>query len=309
MTSTPALPVIIEAAINGGGTRQRTPQLPVTPADIIADALACLAAGASMIHAHNRDFSLTGAAAAADYQLAWREILARRPDTVWYPTSAGNAQTTCFELEHVAILQETLGLQIASVDPGSTNIGFADAGGVPCGTTALNTYAGIRHAFEFCEMRGIAPSLAIYEPGYLRTVLAYQRAGKLPRGSMVKLYFGGEWGVTARSRGVTIGLPPTATALNAYLEMLEGSGLPWSVSVWGGDLLATPVARLALALERGGHLHVGLEEFYDPARFPTNVELVQEAAALCAAVGRPLADAARCRQLLGLAPAPLRPAV
>lgn len=299
MTLTPALPVIIEAAINGGGSKQRNPQLPLTPAEIIADALACLDAGASMIHAHNRDFSLTGAAAAADYLLAWRDILAQRPHTVWYPTSAGNAQTTCLELEHVAILQETLGLQIASVDPGSTNIGFADAGGLPVGATALNTYAGIRHALAFCAQRAIAPSLAIYEPGYLRTVLAYHRAGCLPRGSMVKLYFGGEWGVTARSRGVTFGLPPTATALCAYLEMLEGCNLPWSVSVWGGDLLATPVARLAL--EAGGHLHVGLEAFYDPARFPTNAELVREAVALCAAVGRPVADAAQCRQRLGLA--------
>jgi uncharacterized protein (DUF849 family) len=76
-------------------------------------------------------------------------------------------------------------------------------------------------------------------------------------------------------------------ALDAYREMLDGSGLPWSVSVWGGDLLATPIARAAL--ERGGHLHVGIEEFYAPDREPTNLELTEEAAALAASVGRPLA--------------------
>ena len=97
---------------------------------------------------------------------------------------------------------------------------------------------------------------------------------------MVKFYFGGEWGMWARGRGVTFGLPPTGNALLAYLDMLEGTGLPWSVSVWGGDLMATPVARLAL--ERGGHLHVGLEEHYDPERSPTNVELVEQAVALAA---------------------------
>ncbi len=126
-------------------------------------------------------------------------------------------------------------------------------------------------------------------------MLTYHRAGRLPAGAMVKLYFGGDWGMWARARGVTFGLPPTANALLAYLDMLEGSGLPWSVSVWGGDLMATPVARLAL--ERGGHLHVGLEEHFDPDRKPTNVELVQEAVALVEAVGRPLAttaDRARC---------------
>jgi uncharacterized protein (DUF849 family) len=113
---------------------------------------------------------------------------------------------------------------------------------------------------------------------------------------MVKLYFGGEWGLLARSKGVSFGLPPTANALAAYLDMLEGSGLPWSVSVWGGDLLQTPVARLAL--EQGGHLHIGLEEHFDPDRKPTNLELLAEAAELCAQVGRPLATCAAAAEIL-----------
>ena len=141
-------------------------------------------------------------------------------------------------------------------------------------------------------------SLGIYEPGSLRTTLAYARAGKLPRGTLVKLYFGGDYGIFATRPGVSFGLPPTLKALDAYLEMLEGSGLPWSVSVWGGDLMATPIARAAV--ERGGHLHVGIEEFYSPERSPTNEELVREAAELCAKVGRPLASCAEAAALLGL---------
>ena len=97
---------------------------------------------------------------------------------------------------------------------------------------------------------------------------------------------------------MTFGLPPTANALLAYLDMLEGTDLPWSVSVWGGDLMATPVARLAL--ERGGHLHVGLEEHYDPEHSPTNVELVEQAVALAGEVGRPIASTADAVSLLGL---------
>ncbi len=38
-------------------------------------------------------------------------------------------------------------------------------------------------------------------------------------------------------------LPRTRRSLLAYLDMLEGTGLPWSVSVWGGDILDTPIAR------------------------------------------------------------------
>ena len=50
--------------------------------------------------------------------------------------------------------------------------------------------------------------------------------------------------------GVTFGLPPTVRALEAYLEMLEGSGLPWSVAVIGGDIVACGLARAALERSR-----------------------------------------------------------
>ena len=45
-----------------------------------------------------------------------------------------------------------------------------------------------------------------------------------------------------------------------------------------------------LALERGGHLHVGLEEHFHPTEKPTNEDLVRQAVALCAQVGRPVAS-------------------
>jgi uncharacterized protein (DUF849 family) len=71
--------------------------------------------------------------------------------------------------------------------------------------------------------------------------------------------------------------------------MLTPTGLPWSVAVLGGDVIACGLARLAL--ERGGHLRVGLEDYQGP-RQPTNEELVREAVALCAEVGRPVATCA-----------------
>ncbi len=110
---------------------------------------------------------------------------------------------------------------------------------------------------------------------------------------MVKLYFSSERGLT----GSPFGLPPTARALDAYLELLDGSGLPWAVSIAGGDLVASDVARLAV--ERGGHLHIGLE-FFGGDRQPTNVELVTEAVALCESLGRRPATCAEAADLLGL---------
>ena len=68
-------------------------------------------------------------------------------------------------------------------------------------------------------------------------------------------------------------------------------------SVWGGDLMDPPIARRALEL--GGHLHVGLEE-YAGERTPTNAELIDECTALAATVGRPVATTAQTAAVLGL---------
>jgi phycobilisome core-membrane linker protein len=48
-------PVIIEAAINGVTSPRRNPHVPTTPEDLAAVGLACLDAGASVIHTHASD--------------------------------------------------------------------------------------------------------------------------------------------------------------------------------------------------------------------------------------------------------------
>jgi len=92
-------------------------------------------------------------------------------------------------------------------------------------------------------------------------------------------------------------MPPTRASLEAYLTMLEGTELPWSVAVLGGDVVASGLARLAV--ERGGHLRVGLEDHAGP-RAPTNEELVREAVRVAEAAGRPVATCGDAAALLGL---------
>ena len=137
-----------------------------------------------------------------------------------------------------------------------------------------------------------------YAGAFLRAALAYHRAGRLPRGALVKLYFGGEFDyLGGTSAGVGFGLPPTEVALDAYLAMLGESGLPWSVAVIGGDVVRSGMAGLAIA--RGGHVRVGLED-HAGSRKPTNVELVEEVVDLAAATGRPVASCAEAAQILDL---------
>jgi len=291
------IPLVIEAAINGETQPDRNPNTPRKPDEIIRDVMTCLDAGAAVIHAHTDDIQLTGREAADHYLAAWKPILEERPDTLWYPT-LGAAASASESLSHIPFLAEALEMRIGLCDPGSTNLGAPDPEGLPMGVVYANSYDDTRLALDLCEQLQIGPSLAIYEPGWLRTVLAFHHAGRLPQGAMVKLYFGGDYGIFSMEPGVSFGLPPTENALLAYLDLLEGIDLPWSSSVWGGDLFETPIARKTLEL--GGHLHVGLEEHFHPEHKPTNESLVRQAVDLAHEVGRPIANVAEASQIMQL---------
>ena len=291
--------VIIEAAINGATTKARNPNVPLTPAEISVDAEQCFAAGAAIVHNHVDDFGLTGAAAAARYLDGWRPVVAVRPDGILYATVAVGGSIEERFAHHVPLAQSGL-MRMGVFDPGSVNLGAAGADGLPGPPdfVYVNGYGDIRYVAELLAQQRLGPSVSIFEPGFLRTTLVYHRAGRLPRGAFMKLYFGGDQGyLGGPATGVTFGLPPTAKALDAYLEMLEGADLPWAVAVLGGDVVGSGLARLAL--ERGGHVRVGLEDYAGP-RQPTNAALVEEVVALVGAVGRPVATPKEATRLLDL---------
>ena len=303
MSSVPVIvPVIVEVALNGMTPPERNPHVPRAPEDVAACALRCIDLGAAVVHTHVESIALPAAESVDLYTRSWKPILAERPDALVYPTQI-LGPTMADKMAHVPGLVETTGLRIGIVDPGCVNMTWADDEGLPSteGSAYVNTIADVHYAFGECARLDLGPSVSIYEPSWLNHTLAFHRAGKLPPGAMIKLYFGGPGGYFARGTGVSFGLPPTVKALDAYLEMLDGSGLPWSVSVLGGDVLRTPVARAAL--EAGGHLKVGLEDQAGD-RAPSNEELVAEAVALAEAVGRPVATPTDAAAILGLVSRP-----
>ena len=285
------VPVILEVAINGATRRERNPHVPISPAEIAAVAIECLELGAQIVHPHD-DMGPDGATPEQLAELglrAYQPVLARFPDAILYPTTNwGGASPEGRWGHHFGLAAKGV-LRMAYVDPGSVNIGGAGPDGTPSsGILYANDLGFVSWKFEQCARLGVGPNLALFEPGFVRVVRAYERAGRLPAGAFAKFYFG---------EGMTFGLPPTRTALAAYLELLEGSNLPWAAAVIGGDLVASGMAKLAL--EAGGHLRVGLEDF-GGKRAPSNQELVREAVALCKSVGRPLATRAQVAEILGL---------
>lgn len=285
-------PLIIEAAINGATPQAMNPHVPRSVAEIVADASACIEAGAAIVHHHNDDGLLDGPHAAAPYREAWTRIYERHPDAVLYPTmGGGGAYTTIRErYAHVEALADAGVLRMALIDPGSVSLGPLDAEGLPAAIDLVyqNTFADVRYMMDVCRARNLGAHISIFEPGFLRVALAYHAAGRLPAGVKIQLYFGGP--------ALPFGLPATAAGLDAYLAMLEGSGLHWMVGVLGGDVRST-LAELAIA--RGGHVRVGLEDYAGPEQ-PRNVELVSDVVGMARRIGRPIATPKQAAEILGL---------
>jgi len=280
-----AEPCIIEVALNGVTPKALNPRVPRAPAEITADALACIAAGATVVHNHNDEpmWVDDGVHAAAPYIDAWRPVLAEHPGVLLYATLPSGGPGIAIETRwahHVELARAGVS-SVGLVDPGSVSLGGD--------RVYINTHDDARYMVERCAELGLAPSVSIFDPSFLRVALAFHAAGELPRGALIKLYFGGD--------ALPFGLPATLPGLEAYLAMLEGSDLPWLVAVLGGDVVDCGLA--ALALQRGGHVRVGLED-YAGRRTPSNAELVEEAAALITASGRRVASVSETREILGL---------
>jgi 3-keto-5-aminohexanoate cleavage enzyme len=292
---------IIEVALNGGIPKSLNPHVPRTPDEIVADALACIATGASIVHNHNDEPTIGGPPAhdPAPYEQVWRAVLAEEPDAMLYPTMRGWGPDTTIEqrYSHVVALAQAGVLGTTIVDLGPINVAPVDAAGLPEATDVmyLCTFGDIDYEFRTARDIGLPISLAVFEPGHLRAGLAYVKNGFAPPGSMIKFFFeSAPIGVAAR------GLPPTRSALGAYLDMLDGFDLPWMAAVTGAPALDPAFHRLVL--ESGGHLSVGIERT-GRGGTPRNVELVAQAAQLCHDCGRPPLAPAEARAVLGLNPA------
>ena len=283
--------LIIEAAVNGNTPRERQPHVPRTPSEVTADAIACLDAGAAIIHSHSHEM-WEPVHSADPYVEAWSPVRERHPEALFFPTNPGGSIDSRHEdrVAHIVKLHE-LGLtQMSFVEPGSLTIGTVGANGLPArdGWMYINTHEQIGAQFDFCRDRGLVPRIVIFDPNFLRMTLAYHAHQPLPAGSILLFVF---------NDGPLL-CAPTATlqSLELYLQLLEGTGLRWMV---GGycDVVASGLAQAAI--ERGGHVRVGLEDYVGD-RHPTNAQLVREVVELARSAGRPVADSSRAAAMLRL---------
>lgn len=295
-------PLIIEAALNGQTPKSANPNVPISDDEIVEQAVVCMEAGAALVHTHTEEPIIGGSGRldAELYARPWRRILEARPDAILTPTMPVGQDGVDVETRY-AHIERLAGEGLVSMglcDPGSFNYSVRGKDGLFAPSTYVyrNDMHDSRYYVETCRRLGLGLSISIFEPGFVKFIMAYVEAGKMPPGGLFKFYFG--------TNAMPFGLPPTEKALEAYLEMIEGSGVPWLVSVFGDDCVRCGLAEWAI--RRGGHVQVGLEPLGGGDGTVTNVALVEEVVELARACDRPVATPVEAAELLGLPSYPAR---
>jgi len=287
-------PVWLEVALNGPWSRERQPAIPVHADEIVEDAIACAAEGASIIHFHPYD-PVTWRQC-DDYEI-YAPIIERiraKADVICYGTlpfvgdiDAKDALSPEKRYSAVEKLASAGLIEWSVVDPGSTNISTRkDVASGKQGFVYSNPESHIRHGLDLCHRHKLTPSYAIYEPGFMRLGAALRRtvAGMSP--PVYRLMF---------SDNFTFGFPPEEWAVEAYVRLLgiEEPDAQWMVAGLGVQI--DPL--VAFAVTHGGHIRVGLEDA-PLGHAVSNVEQVRVARARIERNGGTPATAAQVRERL-----------
>jgi 3-keto-5-aminohexanoate cleavage enzyme len=301
-------PVILECAINGSVTKAKNPLAPGTPAEHTAEIIKCLDAGATIIHSHsnqpNEDIKL----AAQPYIDIYGPVWKKHPNAILYATANFDPKVYHSERRpwpakvqcgHQRLLAEAGVVNMVLLDTGVVPIAGYDKKGVPSPDSAFWWYGfwpdDVRNILQTCKDLGTGSSISVFEPGWMKNVVAMARAGTIPPGSKLNIYFA--------SDGMALCAPPIPEALELYLKMIEGLDLEWAVGYIGDkSVMDTPLARMAL--ERGGSFRVGLEDWPNGI---SNVEQLKRAKEIIDSVGRPVVTGADAIKYLDIPFAATRP--
>lgn len=276
-------PVIIAVAITGSVPRKKdNPALPVTVSEQIESTHAAYEAGATLVHIHVRNDDETSSSDPARFAAVQDGIRRHCPDIIVQFSTGGRGRA----LEQRGAMLH-LRPDMASLATGSVNFPTIVYENPPDFVRTLAT-----------TMRdlGIKPEIEVFDLAMLTNTADLVTEGLILPPPHVQFVF-----------GVKHALPPREDILDFELSLMRKliPGATWTAAGIGRDQCT--VARWALA--RGGHVRTGLEDNIRMDRHtlaPSNAALVRRTAELAAEAGRPVADAATARRILGLPPVPMQ---
>jgi len=269
-------PAIVTAAICGAEvTREMTPHLPITAAELAEEAARCRDAGASVIHLHVRKDDGTPSQDRALFQKALDAIRARTDVIV--QTSTGGAVGMSAG-ERAQPLECTPPPDMATLNAGSLNFGD---------DVFLNPFPMVREFARRMREKGVAYELECYDVGHVEACLRLAQEGVIELPAHFDFVLGVRGGIQASEENLR------------FLAAKLPRGCTFNVAGLGKHQL--PMA--ALALRMGGHARCGLEDNIYLGKgvlAKGSFELVAKVAELARAAGREVATPAQVREILRL---------
>ncbi len=272
-------PLIITAAITGAETtRKDQPNLPLTPEEQAADALACYQAGARVIHLHVRDDSGFPTQSIDRFAAAIKSIRAAVPEVV-IQISTGGAVGEAFD-KRLAPL--SLKPDMGTLNAGSLNFGE---------DIFINHPKDIVRLAEVFKQYGVVPEVEVYESGMIDIVAKLVKQGVITHSPLhVQFVLGVPGGMS--------GTPRNVLYMADHLKNLIPSAT-WAVAGIGRWHIPASLT----AMVNDGHIRVGFEDniyYHKGIVADSNAQLVARIARIAEEVGRPLATPQETRQILAL---------
>ncbi len=268
--------IITVAGVGAETTKEAQPGLPVTAAEIGADAARCREAGAAMYHLHVRDAEGDPTQAREAFAAAIDEIRARSDIIIQTSTGGAMGMTADERLQPL-----DLGPEMASLTTGTANFGDE---------VFFNDTALMSEFYQRMQKKGVRPEFEIFEAGQidnaLRLVKRYGPAGPLLH-----------WDFVLGVPGSMSGEPRNLTFLVDRIP----AGSTWTCT--GIGRWHMPVTLTALAL--GGNVRLGFEDniyLHKGVLAGENAELVGRVARIAREWDRACATPDEARRLLKLGP-------
>jgi uncharacterized protein (DUF849 family) len=264
---------ILAVAPNGARkTKADHPALPMTPDEIAHCAAACAEAGAAMIHLHVRDAKGAHTLDADAYRAAIAAIRGALGDKIVIQATS----------EAVGIYKPAQQMaMVRDLRPEAVSLGVREI--VPDAAHE----AEAAQFFDWMRKERILPQFILYSADDLARFDDLVARGVVPAGRHFVLFVLGRY--SAGQKSVPGDVVPFLTA--------NRESRPWAICAFGAREAACTTAAAAL----GGHLRVGFENnmlLPDGKVAPDNAALIGIAARGVESFGRPVADAARARELL-----------
>jgi len=275
-TTNPNHPLIITCAITGAETtRDRQPNLPITPQEQAAASAEAVKAGASIIHLHVREDDGQPSQRPERFEESIRAIRAAAPGVIIQISTGGAVGESIDNRARPLALKP----EMASLNLGTMNFGDE---------VFLNHPRDIVGLAAKMRQYDVIPELEIYDVGMLEAAYRLAKQGVLREPFHFQFVLGVPGGMSGEPQNLV-----------HLVSLLPSKDLHWGVAGIGRYQL--PVAVQALAM--GGHVRVGFEDniFYHKGVIAqSNAQLVARIARIAGELGREIATPSVARKLLGL---------